>query len=288
MTTLAPICVIILAHNEEARIAACLQSLPLADDDIAFHVVVNGSTDGTAHIARGFAERHNNLQLHVFEQGGKARSWNRILFDELPGVHTVHVFVDGDAEVAPGSIRALAATLATTSHANAAAALPLNGRKVAAYQAQLRREHGLFGDLYALCGIFLARMKVASIRLPDDVIGDDGLVCALAKTDLADESYWDDQRVAVCEAAGFFCAPVSLWSPSSWRMQFRRMINYSVRHFQNLLISQLMRANGPAVLPHRLSAIYADALPSMRPRGGLAHMLFDRLALRRMARSIRD
>jgi glycosyltransferase involved in cell wall biosynthesis len=288
VTNLGSICVIILAHNEEARISACLQSLPLADADISFHVVVNGSTDGTARIAQGFADRHDNLELHVFEQGGKARSWNRILFDELPDFHAVHVFVDGDAEIAPGSIQSLAATLAAASHANAAAALPLNGRKVAAYQAQLRREHGLFGDLYALRGSFLARMKAASIRLPDDVIGDDGLVCALAKTDLADESCWDDQRVAVCESAGFFCAPVSLWSPSSWRMQFRRMINYSVRHFQNIIISQLMRAKCPAVLPRRLSALYADAMPTMRPRGGLAHMLFDRLALRRMARSIRD
>jgi glycosyltransferase involved in cell wall biosynthesis len=152
----AAICVVILAHNEEARIAACLNSLPLADKGIAYHVVVNGSTDGTAQIAQGFAARHDNLELHVFAEGGKARSWNRILFDELPGFHAVHVFVDGDAEVAPGSIRALAATLAADPHALAAAGLPVNGRKVAAYRDQMRREHGLFGDLYALRGDFLA------------------------------------------------------------------------------------------------------------------------------------
>lgn len=287
MSILAPICVVILAHNEEARIASCLRSLPLGDEDIAFHVVVNGSTDTTARIAQGFAERHDNLKLHIFELGGKARSWNRLLFNELPDFHAVHVFVDGDAEVAPGSIRALAASLAADPQANAAAAMPMNGRKVAAYRKQLRQEHGLFGDLYALRGTFLARMKAASIRLPDDVIGDDGLVCALAKTDLTDESCWDDQRVAVCETAGFFCAPVSLWSPSSWQMQFRRMINYSVRHFQNVLITQLMRAKGPTLLPRQLSVLYRHALPRMRPRSGLAHMLFDRLALARMARSIR-
>jgi glycosyltransferase involved in cell wall biosynthesis len=279
----APICVVILAHNEEARIAACLQSLPLADQDIDFHVVVNGSTDSTACIAQAFAAMHNNLAVHVFAEGGKARSWNRILFDELPGFHAAHVFVDGDAEVAPGSIRALANALAADPHANAVAGLPMNGRKVAAYQSQMRREHGLFGDLYALRGDFLARMKAASIRLPDDVVGDDGLVCALAKTDLADELQWDDRRVVVCGGAGFLCAPVSIWSPASWRMQFRRMINYSVRHFQNAMISQIMRRDGPGGLPHRLSNLYPAALPAMRPRRGLTHWLFDRLALRRMA-----
>lgn len=288
MTKVAPICVIILAHNEEARIAACLQSLPLDDEDVAFHVVVNGSTDATARIAQGFADRFGTLRLHVFEQGGKARSWNRILFDVLSDFHAVHIFVDGDAEVAPGSVAALAATLATDVHANAAAGLPMNGRKVAAYKQQLRQEHGLFGDLYALRGEFLARMKAASIRLPDDVIGDDGLVCALAKTNLSDESCWDDRRVAVCEAAGFFCAPVRMWSPSSWWMQYRRMINYSVRHFQNGLISQIMRTKGPAILPRRLSGLYPDELPMMQARSGPVYMLFDSLALRRMARSIRS
>lgn len=288
MTKVAPICVIILAHNEEARIAACLQSLPLDDEDVAFHVVVNGSTDGTARIAQGFADRYGTLKLHVFEQGGKARSWNRILFDVLSDFHAVHIFVDGDAEVAPGSVAALAATLANDVHANAAAGLPMNGRKVAAYKQQLRQEHGLFGDLYALRGEFLARMKAAPIRLPDDVIGDDGLVCALAKTNLSDESCWDDRRVAVCEAAGFFCAPVRMWSLSSWRMQYRRMINYSVRHFQNGLITQIMRTKGPAILPRRLSGLYPDELPMMQARSGPVYMLFDSLALRRMARSIRS
>jgi glycosyltransferase involved in cell wall biosynthesis len=283
----APICVVILAHNEEARIAACLNSLPLADKDIVFHVVVNGSTDGTAQIAQRFAARHDNLELHVFAEGGKARSWNRILFDELPGFHAVHVFVDGDAEVAPGSIRALAATLAADPHALAAAGLPMNGRKVAAYRDQMRREHGLFGDLYALRGDFLARMQAASLRLPDDVVGDDGLVCALAKTNLADESCWDDRRVVICEGAGFFCAPVSILSPISWRMQYRRMISYSMRHFQNVLISQIMRSKGPSGLPARLSDLYSSALPALRARSGPVRSLFDRLALRRMARSIR-
>lgn len=286
MSAKPPICVAVLAHNEEARIAACLASLPLGDPTVAIHVIVNGSTDDTALIAEAIAARADNVAVHVYRKGGKARSWNRFLFEGLDAFHRFHIFVDGDAEVLPGSVPALAAILEASPGANAAAGLPMNGRRVAAYQQQMRREHGLFGDLYALRGSFLARMKDAAIRLPDDVIGDDGLICAMAKTDLASESQWLDSRVVVCEQAGFLCAPVRLASPSSWRMQYRRMINYSVRHFQNRMISTIMRGPGPAGLPRLMAELYPVALADFHPRRDIRFGWFDRIALRKMAQAI--
>jgi glycosyltransferase involved in cell wall biosynthesis len=279
----APVCVAVLAHNEASRIATCLGSLPLGDAGVAIHVVVNGSTDATAAIARQVAASADNVTVHEYAEGGKARSWNRFLFDELAAFHDVHIFVDGDAEVVAGSVEALVAELASDLIANAASGLPMNGRKMAHYQQAMRAEHGLFGDLYALRGDFVRRMKARGIRLPEDLVGDDGLICAMAKTDLGDESQWQDARVVVCGDAGFLCAPVSALSPSSWRMQYRRMISYSVRHFQNLMISDIMRTAGPAGLPRRLAQLNADQLPAMKPRPDPRLWLFDRIALRRMA-----
>ena len=48
------IILIVLAHNEERRIGLCLASLPLGGPAVAIHVVVNGSSDRTAEIARSF------------------------------------------------------------------------------------------------------------------------------------------------------------------------------------------------------------------------------------------
>ncbi len=284
MNLRAPHCVTVLAHNEERRIGACLNSLPLGDPGVAIHVVVNGSTDRTAEIARGIAASAANVMVHDWPEGGKARSWNRLLFDELDGFHEVHVFVDGDAEILPGSIEALARALQADGRANAASALPMNGRNMAHYQQAMRREHGLFGDLYALRGDFLKRMKAQGIRLPDDLIGDDGLICSMAKTDLKDESHWQNERVLICEEAGFLCEPVSLLQPGSWRMQYRRAVNYSVRHFQNEMIGAIMRAEGPVGLPRLMASLYAEALPGMQPRAGLPTRWFDRQALNRMRR----
>lgn len=273
-----PVVIAVLAHNEERRIAACLSSLPRATQGVAVHVVVNGSSDRTAEIARGFA----GVTIHEYAEGGKSRSWNRFMFDTSRIEAETFIFVDGDAEVLPGSVDALVDALARHPEANAAAGVPRNGRRAAAYRDEMVRDHGLFGDLYALRGAFVSRMRAKGIRLPDDLVGDDGLLAAMAKTDLANEDNWRDERVVPCANAGFLCEPTRL-TRASLVIQYRRMINYAVRHFQNRIVSDIMRRDGPVALPRQLASLYPQYLPQFTPRAHPAWWWFDRLALRRMA-----
>lgn len=284
MTCTTDICVTVLAHNEEQRISACLRSLPTGLPGMAVHVVVNGSSDRTAQRARACGR--NDVTVHEFALGGKARSWNRFLFDTLDEFAGYHIFIDGDVILAPKAIEALMAALDADPSAQCAAAMPLNGRSVEQYRAQMKAEHGLFGALYALRGDFLARMKRADIRLPDDLIGDDGLICAMVKTGLGDESRWDDRRVIPCEDSGFTCETTRLFSWATLRNQYRRMINYSVRHFQNRIISEIMRGKGPSGLPRMLSSLYKEKMPELQPRHSLVWWYFDRQALKRMRSAI--
>lgn len=272
------IIVAVLAHNEERRIGVCLGSLPLGDPAVDVHVVVNGASDRTAEIARGFA----GVTVHDWPQGGKARSWNRFVLD-TPGLEgDAFVFVDGDAEVASGSIAALAAALAADPQANAAAGMPLNGRSAERYRAEMTAGHGLFGDLYALSGSFVARLRASGLRLPEDLIGDDSLIGALAKTGLADERDWHDERVRVVAGAGFLCEPMRL-SLGGLRGQYRRMVNYSLRHFQNRMVSEIMRGDGPVGLPVRMAELYPAWRGRLAARPHPAWWWFDRQALARMA-----
>ncbi len=271
--------VAILAHNEEGRIGRCIASLLCEPGDFPVHVVVNGSGDHTAEIARSYGHR---VIVHDYRLGGKSRSWNRFVFEELNEFAGTHVFVDGDAEIAPGSVAALQAVLEQNPSANAASGIPLNGRRAEYYQSIMQIEHGLFGDLYAVRGSFLARMKAANIRLPDDLVGDDGLIGSLAKTDLNPETDWQDKRVIVCSDAGFYCEPASIADPATWKVQYARQINYSVRHFQNQIISDIMRAKGPSALPAMLAGSYSHYLKSFRPRLAVSQFWFDFRALRRM------
>ena len=270
----------IFAHQEERRIGACLASLPLDRADMLYHVLVNGSTDTTAAKAREIAAGRPNVRVHDIAQGGKSRTWNHLIHDLLDGSQDAVVLLDGDAEIAPGSIDALAQAVASDG-VNAAAGMPLNGRMAAHYRHLLSTDGGLFGDLYALSGHFVNRIRARGVRLPNDLIGDDGLVAAWAHTDLQTDAAWHHNRIVACEQAGFLCEPVRLTSPASWRMQYRRMTNYSLRFFQNRIVSDIMGGQGPDGLPHELRSLYATWLPRLAPRSGPTGW-FDRKALERM------
>ncbi|MEO1729485.1 MAG: glycosyltransferase family A protein [Pseudomonadota bacterium] len=269
--------IVVMAHNEERRIATCLSSLPLGTAGIEAHVIVNGSTDRTAEIARRFP----GAQVHEYSQGGKARSWNRFVLDEA-GPAEAFVFVDGDAEIVEGSVEALLTMLSEHPQANAASGMPCNGRGVEAYRQEILDEHGMFGDLYALRGSFVERMRESGIRLPEDLIGDDSLIGAMAKTDLRNEDHWDEARVQPCEGAGFLCEPTQI-TLGSLAGQYKRMINYSVRHYQNRIVSEIMRGPGPVGLPPSLASHYARWLPRFSKRRNPVLWWIDRQALRRMA-----
>ncbi|MFC3441044.1 glycosyltransferase family A protein [Sphingobium rhizovicinum] len=273
--------VAIFAHQEERRIGLCLASLPLDRPDTLFHVLVNGTTDATVERAKAAAGARPHVIVHDIAQGGKSRTWNHAVHHLLTGAEDAVVFMDGDAEITPGSFDALVADLAAHPDANASAGMPMNGRMAQVYRDGLKAEGGLFGDLYALSGRFVAAIRARGLRLPDDLIGDDGLVAAWAHTDLKDDSHWVHDRVRHCDGAGFLAEQVSIARPSTWAMQYKRLINYSVRFFQNRIVSDIMTREGPSGLPARLASLYADWLPRWRPRPGLTGW-FDRKALQRM------
>jgi glycosyltransferase involved in cell wall biosynthesis len=276
----------IFAHNEAHRIAASLHSLPLHREDIRFHLLVNGSSDSTAEIARSIAANHPSLIVHDLPQGGKSRTWNHYIHHLIRSDESHFVFMDGDATLTPNAIDALCASLDSFPMANAASGMPMNGRQHRKYQETLRRDRGLFGDLYALSAGFVQRIRDQGLHLPNDLIGDDGLIGAWARCDLRNEKDEDRMRIVPCEAAGFYCQPFSMQSPAAWRLQYKRMINYSVRHFQNRMISAIMRDNGPyggaAGLPEKMADLYPAWLGQMRARSHPKFWWFDHRALRRM------
>ena len=272
----------VLAHNEERRIALCLDSLPLGEPGVAVAVVVNGSSDATADIVRSYGDR--GVRLVEYAAGGKARSWNRFMLDEAPEADC-YVFVDGDAQLLSGTVQGLVRCLRDNPRANAAAAMPRNGRRAAYYRRMLAEDHGLFGDCYALSGAFVARLRTSGLRLPEDLVGDDSLIAALANNDLGRDADRREDAVVPCDTGGFLCEPTTL-TPRGLTLQARRMVNYSVRHFQNRIISALMQSEGPAALPRRMAELYPEWLPRLRPRLSPLWFEFDRRALARMRAAV--
>jgi len=190
--------------------------------------------------------------------------------------------MDGDCTMAPGSIDAMLTTLAENPQANAISAAPLVGRNKDQYRQSLRQLSGIFGNLYLLRGSFIRAMRDQDILLPVGLIGDDSLVGALVKTDLRNEDYWLDSRIAFCEDAGFAFETMSPLRPEAWRMQYNRMISYAVRRYQNMLITQIMRGPGPSALPSDIATLYRQNEAMFTPRRSIQHFWFDHKARQRM------
>ena len=115
------VAVLLAAHNEEQHMAARLTNLlaearclaeagtELGGGAFEIHVGVDGSTDGTARIARTLAEGHDNIHVRVFEQ---RRGKVAVLKDLVgPCRADIIVMTDANAFFRAGALPALTARL---------------------------------------------------------------------------------------------------------------------------------------------------------------------------------
>jgi glycosyltransferase involved in cell wall biosynthesis len=281
--------VMILAHNEERHIAACLDSLLAVPtgERIEAYVMANGCTDRTEAITRDYAARHPQVHLVSIALGDKCNAWNVFIHDvvprDCPG-RDVYFFMDGDARCVPGSLEAMAAALTGDTHAHAASAPPVSGRNAAHDAQELLAERGLVANLYALRGSFVERLRTQDVRLPLALEGDDGLLGALIKWDLAPErNEFDHRRIVPCANAGFAFEPVPLTELGAWRGYWRRAVRYGRRGYEFELLGRQLKARGLAALPADIRSLYGDA-DGLRLRWQGPYTLSNWVALRDMRR----
>ena len=190
------------AHNEESSIALLLRDLAnqtlLRDrkaDRIAnvrICVLCNGCKDGTVDKASVAIKEEEILsgvsELYDFQQGGKARTWNRFV-EELPSDFDCIVFMDGDirlpdSEALKNLIEELEVTDACAVTSEPRKNLACLRRKPLLYRAAktIVRKHvdgPICGQLYAV-----KASEIRGIRLPVPCLVDDGFLSACLITGL--------------------------------------------------------------------------------------------------------
>ena len=261
--------VMVLAHNEERHIEACLDSIFTADPTSRFEVFVmaNGCTDATEAIVRRYAAQRPEVHLVSIALGDKCNAWNAFIHETVPEYcpeRDVYFFMDGDARAVGGSFSAMARALAQDEYPHAASAPPASGRNAARDRAELITARGLVANLYALRGGFVRRLQQIGVRIPLKLEGDDGLLGALIKWDLAPERQdFDHRRIVPCPTAGFVFESVSLLRPANWRAYWRRAVRYGRRRYEFQLLGPLLTARGVSALPSDITLLYegAAALP---------------------------
>lgn len=282
-----PWCVMVLAHNEEARIVSCLDSVFAEDKGrgVDVYVMANGCTDRTEAIVREYRQKRPTVHLVSIKLGDKCNAWNVFIHETIPNYcpdKDIYYFMDGDAKIVPGSLAALQAGLEHNTQAHAASAPPASGRSVEADRRELIQGRHLVANLYALRGSFARRLRDSSVRLPLKLEGDDGLVGMLVKWDLKPEAdRADDQRIEPCPQAGFTFVSVDWRKVSDWRGYWKRMVRYGRRAYEFELLGPRLRRLGIAGLPRDISEIYGGAHDlKLRWRG--LHTLTFWVALRQM------
>lgn len=255
----------VLAHNEERHIEACLDSIFAADPNQAFDVFVmaNGCTDRTEKIVSDYAQRRPDVRLMSIALGDKCNAWNVFVHEVVPAQcpgRAVYFFMDGDARATPGSFSAMARALQGEPHAHAASAVPVSGRNVERDRREILEEHGLVANLYALRGEFVQRLRAGKVRIPLKLEGDDGLIGALVKWDLDPQrNEFDNRRIVPCADAGFAFESMSLARPADWKMYWKRAVRYGRRRYEFKLLGPRIESAGLSAMPMDITEMYGEA-----------------------------
>jgi glycosyltransferase involved in cell wall biosynthesis len=281
--------VMVLAHNEERHIEACLDSLLRgeAGQPLEIYVMANGCTDRTEELVLRYAQTRPEVRLVSIALGDKCNAWNVFIHETIarhcPG-RSIYFFADGDARSVAGSLRSMNAALQADPYANAASAPPACGRNMAHDRKELIEQHGLVANLYALRGSFVERLIALHVRLPLNLEGDDGLLGALVKWDLDPKNNgFDNARIVPCPDAGFEFDSVSPFSPSGARGYWKRAVRYGRRRYEFQLLGAKFKREGLQALPVDITTIY-DGAKSLSLQWAGLYTLPNWAALRQMRR----
>lgn len=277
---------VVISRNDGAHLARCLTSLLQDMASLSgtntITVVLNGCRDGSLSLAQRIAATAPlPVHVHSLPLGDKANAINEYIHRFAP-VAAMHVFVDGYAAVAPGSLAALRAALQSDPKFNAATGLPTQGRSAAAAREQLARLGGLHGSLHALRGGFVERLQQQHLHLPIGLYRGDGLMGSMAVWDL-------DPLAGHCDIGRVAMAPAATWTRPEYRLSdaprlFRRRIRQKHGFWEVFAIQQLILQGGYAALPRCADEMLRDFLrdnAAMQPRW---NDVFGQLALRQVRR----
>ncbi len=278
----------IFAHNDEKFLVECVGALDHAIDDLAYHahIIIRGSHDHTASVAKSLAAADSRLSVHEMAVPDKANAWNDYVFRVAPDAHT-HIFLNADTRPSDNAISILDATLREHPRAFAAAALPATGRSRRQWTTNIFMKRQLSGNLYALSNAAIQQFREKSIHLPNGIIGEDGLIAYLLLTDLncgRDDSH--DHRIVTSGAATFEFQPLRL-RPRDLEAYHKRMIKNAERYFQQELLFRRLKQGSRQDIPQNIDEVYApDALARLRPRRTLINYWYDIAILKQLRRAV--
>ena len=183
-------------------------------------------------------------------------------------------------------IAAFLERFAAQPEANGCAGLPRGGRSEAAFQAKLKNNHEMAGNLYAVRGTCIAAFRAKGVRLPFGMFGEDGLVATLIKYDLDTKGTINHARITACDTAFFDYESLSPWNLRDLRIYRNRRMRYAVRRQQANMIYPLLYEQGVEAMPAHVIDLYRARHALMEFGWNGLDTYFDWIAHKRIRRDI--
>lgn len=207
----------IFSSREDAdRLSEAIRAAGNADRQgaaLTIDVLINGNpglaSEMRARLAGPLWWRSGaTVNLWSVPQPDKAETWNQYLHRLMPATDLAF-FMDGYVTVEPDAFVEIADALRRRPGALAATSMPSTGRSAPALRRQLLAEGGLHGNLYALTGATVQRLRRENFRLPCELYRSDSALGAALAFDLDPaRNAWNWDRIAVVPDARY-SAPVA-------------------------------------------------------------------------------
>ena len=227
-----------LASSLAAVLNACKNTPVIID------VVVNGNSD----LAHKFARKIDLLAISVkkpltiriwdISVADKAYAWNKYIHNIWPDSKIAY-FIDGYVQVVSNSLSLISAGLDSNSNALAATGVTTTGRSARLLRKELLTHGGLHGNLYALKGDVMRKLKDINFLLPIGIYRTDPTVgAALAYALDPSRNSWNlKQRILVHPKATWIAPELSPWRIKDLLTQWKRIL----RQAQGVLETQAVR-----------------------------------------------
>lgn len=211
----------VLARCVKAAIKAC------TGRQAVINVLINGNAglaDAFAIVATDLDHADARLRVWSIAAPDKAHTWNEYVYQIWEGNSTAF-FIDGYAQVRPDALEALESCIAATPDALGATGVPTCGRSAAAIRAQMLRDGGIHGNLFAISAEGMQGIRKADFKLPLGIYRTDPLIGAVLmfRLDPANHS-WNPRRIAVAPDATWHVDGIEDINLKNLKSQFKRIL----------------------------------------------------------------
>jgi hypothetical protein len=168
----------------------------------------------------------------------KAHAWNQYVHN-ISSPSGIAFFVDGYAQVMPDALKLISDGLNGTPNALAASGVPTVGRSSKIQTELMLREGGIHGNLYALRGDFLARLRATGFQLPLGLYRTDGVLGAAISFPLDPaKNDWDSGLIFVHPKATWRNRPLTWGSVADIRRHLKKVMRQAQGVLENLAVRE--------------------------------------------------